>query len=92
MVSWLYSLKDEVIDFISSVRFGFCKGGCSSYVVQQCINSLAHYWSGKITSPSPSPSPSPPVGERGKSGTGLMPKPGDITYSFSTRFGGRGLG
>ena len=28
---------------LSTVRFGFCKGGCSLYVVQQFINSLTHF-------------------------------------------------
>ncbi len=37
----------------SSVRLGFCKGGCSLYVVQQLINSLTHICSEEITSPSP---------------------------------------
>ena len=30
-------------DLGSIVRFGFYKGGCSSYVVQQFINSLTHF-------------------------------------------------
>ena len=27
----------------SSIRFGFCKEGCSIYVVQKFINSLKHF-------------------------------------------------